>query len=102
MLPEVTSAPHHELGSFRVRGRIFATFPPNGEHIHAFVPEQHREQALAMYPAFAEKLRWGGKVVGVRIALSAASPSAVKELLLRAWESKAPKTLVATRDAAAR
>ena len=53
------------------------------------------EPALAMHPAFVEKLLWGGKVVGVRIALAAASPSVVKHLVQRAWANKAPKALVA-------
>jgi hypothetical protein len=92
-LPEVTEAPHHHFGSFRVRGKIFVTIPPEQEHIHVFVSEQQREQALAMYPSFTEKLLWGGKVVGVRVALAAAEPHAVKALVRSAWQHKAPKAL---------
>ena len=92
-LPEVTEEPHHHLGSFRVRGKIFVTVPPNQRHIHVFVSERRREQALAMYPSFTEKLLWGGKVVGVKVLLAQAEPHAVKELVLSAWEHKAPKAL---------
>jgi hypothetical protein len=92
-LPEVTEEPHHHFGSFRVRGKIFITMPPGEEHIHVFVPEQEREQALAMYPGFTEKLLWGNKVVGLRVSLGQATPSAVNALVLQAWRSKAPKAL---------
>lgn len=91
-LPEVTEEPHHRLGSFRVRGRIFVTVLPDQAHIHVFVSGQPREQALAMYPHFIEKLTWGGKVVGVRISLARALPHAVKALVRLAWQDKAPRT----------
>ena len=92
-LPEVTEEPHHQLSSFRVRGRIFVTIPPEQEHIHVFVSGQQREQALAMYPSFTEKLFWGGKVVGVRVALAGADPHAIEALVRTAWQHKAPKVL---------
>lgn len=92
-LPEVTEQPHFSFSSYRVRGKIFATVPPEGEHVHLFVSEPAREQALAMYPAFASKLVWGGKVVGLRVALATASPAVVKQWVRQAWEAKAPKAL---------
>lgn len=90
-LPEVSEAPHHHLGSFRVKGKIFVTVPPEQEHLHVFVSEPQREIALAVYREFTEKLMWGGKVAGVRIALGRAPPAAVKSLIWQAWEYKAPK-----------
>jgi hypothetical protein len=95
-LPEVAEQPHHQSTSFRVRGKIFVTSPPSGEHIHLFVNEASREQAIALYPAFIEKLFWGGKVWGVRIELSAATSSVVKTLIRTAWAQKAPKSLAAS------
>lgn len=92
-LPQVTEAPHHQFGSFRVRGKIFVTFPPEHEHLHVFVPEQQRELALAMYSDFTEKLSWGGRIVGVRVALGAAQPAAVRRLVRQAWDHKAPRSL---------
>lgn len=82
-LPEVTEEPHHNDGSF----------PPERQHVHVFVSEQHREQALAVYPGFTEKLLWGGKVVGLRVRLATAEAPAVKQLLRQAWHHKAPKAL---------
>jgi hypothetical protein len=90
-LPDVAEAPHHHFGSFRVGGRIFVTVPPGETHLHVFVSEPQREQALALYPQFAEKLLWGGKVAGLRIALADADPAVVKELVRQAWAYKAAK-----------
>jgi hypothetical protein len=94
-LPEVAEAPHHQSTSFRVRGKIFITAPPRGDVVHIFVNETDREQAVALYPLFVEKLFWGGKVWGVRVALGSAKSSVVKGLVRRAWATKAPKSLAA-------
>ena len=65
-LPEVTEEPHFHYSSFRVRGKIFVTVPPDEQHVHIFVAEQQREPALGIHPEFLEKLTWGGKVVPSR------------------------------------
>ncbi len=95
-LPETTEEPHFHYTSFRVRGRIFATALQEGQHVHVFVGDDEREAALAMYPAFVEKLFWGKKVAGIRVALATAKPAAVKALLRQAWSRKAPKRLAAS------
>ena len=87
-LADVTEEPHHHLTSFRVRGKIFATAPPEETHVHVFVSEMEREPALALYPEFVEKLFWGGKVQGLRIDLALAKPTVVKRLLGLAWQHK--------------
>lgn len=89
-LPEVSEEPHHNFNSFRVRGKIFVTVPPDGAHIHIFLSEVQREQALVLYADFAETLLWGGKVVGIRIGLAAANSAVVKRLVRTAWQYKAP------------
>lgn len=48
---------------------IFVTAKPTEPYIHVFVGEERREPALAMHSGCMEKLVWGGKVVGLRIAL---------------------------------
>jgi hypothetical protein len=93
-LPEVTEEPHFDYASFRVKGKIFLTVPPDEKHAHIFVAEQDRELALVMYPEFVEKLMWGKRVAGVRIVLSKAQPRVVSKLIRRAWENKAPKRLL--------
>jgi hypothetical protein len=92
-LPEVTEEPHFQYSSFRVRGKIFVTVPPDEKHIHVFVGEEQREPALAMYPQFLEKLNWGAKVVGLRVKLAPATSSIVNRLINLAWQNKAPKSL---------
>ncbi len=93
-LPEAIEAPHHHLSSFRVHGKIFATIPPDGKHLHIFVEEDKREPVVAAEPAAFEKLWWGSKVVGVRVVLVKARPTVVSELLYSAWCRKAPRRLV--------
>jgi hypothetical protein len=77
-----------------VRGKIFATLPPGDAHIHLFVAEPVREEALGMYCEFIDKLLWGGKVVGLRIAIAAAPAAVLKPLAQQAWANKAPKALL--------
>ena len=93
-LPEAVEAPHFNYASFRVRGKIFVTVPPEQTHLHLFVSQAHREIALALHPEFIEKLLWGGKVVGLRVALDVASSKVVTELIRQAWINKAPKSLL--------
>jgi YjbR len=90
-LEAVTEEPHHNFSSFRVRGKIFVTIPPDGEHLHIFVDEQARELALAMYSEFVEKLLWGGKVVGIRVDLAQAKPSVVTSLVESAYNFRVSK-----------
>jgi hypothetical protein len=92
-LPEVTEEPHHDLGSFRVRGKIFVTFASDLKEIRVFIPDEQREPALAVYPSFTDKLLWGGKVVGVKVTLAKADSHAVKSMIRSAWQHKAPKAL---------
>lgn len=99
-LPEATESPHFESDSFRVRGRIFATLPPDGEHAHVFVDEAEAWTVTqAEGPAF-EELWWGKRRAGLRVHLpSVTSPELVHELIEHAWRGRAPKRLVAAYDA---
>jgi hypothetical protein len=92
--PETAEAPHFHFTSFRVDGKIFATAPPDEQYLHVFVDDADRELALLLHGAFIEKLFWGGKVVGLRIALSTAKPKVVNDLLKKSWLRKAPKRLI--------
>lgn len=100
-LPETSEAPHHHYGSFRVRGTIFITVPPGEEHLHLFLSEDDREQALALYPGFTEKLLWAGKVVGLRVSLPRADAPAVLSLVRQAYAHRAAPAAPRRKRAAA-
>lgn len=95
-LPETTEEPHFKYDSYRVHGKIFATLPPDGAHLHVFVDDERRELALAMFPEIYEKLWWGKKPVGLKVALQHADRDDVRDLLRSAWAYKAPKRLAGT------
>lgn len=90
-LPDATEAPHHEMTSFRVRGKIFATAPPDGAHLHIFVDKHAARGAIARSPDTVEELLWGGRPVGVRVRLRDAAADLVRDLLEESWSRKAPK-----------
>ena len=92
-LPEANEEPHFDYESFRVRGKIFATIPPDKKQMNVFVDEQRRELAISMFPKSYEKLWWGKKVVGIKVTLFTADAADVRDLLHSAWERKAPKGL---------
>jgi hypothetical protein len=94
-LPSVAEEPHFTFSSFRVAGKIFATLPPDGTHLHVFVDDEQRQLAIALEPGFLEILTWGQRVVGLRVRLSKATPAMVTKLLAQAWSRKAPKRLLA-------
>jgi len=68
--------------------------PPGGRHLHVFVGEEQRDLMVDVAPQAYEKLWWGKKVVGLRVALPRAKPQEVEELLHSAWQRKAPTNLV--------
>jgi hypothetical protein len=96
-LTEVTEEPHFHYTSFRIRGKIVATVPPDEKHLHIFLSEENREIALTTDAAACEKLWWGKRVVGVRVTLRKAKTKHVKEMLEAAWRERAPKALIKAR-----
>ena len=101
-LPDTTEEQHHNFGSFRVRGKIFVTIPPEETHLHVFIGEEDREQALAMHPACVEKLFWGSKVLGLRVDLARATPAVVRALVVKAYETRVRKDAGPPRKRSAR
>jgi hypothetical protein len=87
-LPDTTEEPHHSFGSFRVRGKIFVTFPLGGKLLHIFLPAEQREYALAMDPDFLEPVHWGSKVLGVRAKLPLARKATVLSLVRQVYAFK--------------
>jgi hypothetical protein len=97
-LPETTEAPHHDMTSFRVGGKLFATMPPQGDRVHIFVDSEEVAASCAEHPGVVEELWWGKKLSGCRVWLASANRSVVRELLTEAWRRKAPKNLLAEFD----
>jgi hypothetical protein len=91
-LPDTSEEPHHNFGSFRVRGKIFVTIPPGGELLHIFLPDDQRDLALAMDPEFLEPVRWGNKILGVRAKLPLARKATVLSLVRQAHAFKSGKS----------
>src|SRR5204862_7850251 len=96
-----TEVPHFEKSSFRVRGKIFATVPEGGRHLHVFVAADEVVALIAENPDAFEELTWGKRIVsdGVRVNLSVAGAAQVRELLEESWRRRAPKRLLASFDA---
>jgi hypothetical protein len=97
-LPEVTEEPHFDLASFRVRGKIFVTVPPEGTHLHVFVDPLEVDAYVAAEPAAFEPLRWGQRIRGLRVNLAATAASSLAEVIEGSWRRKAPKSLVVAFD----
>ncbi|HEY3842253.1 MAG TPA: MmcQ/YjbR family DNA-binding protein [Acidimicrobiales bacterium] len=93
-LPESAEAPHHEMTSFRVGGKIFATMPPELDRVHIFVAPDGVAAYVAEYPEAVEELWWGKRLSGCRVPLKRATPALVRELLAEAWRRRAPKKLL--------
>lgn len=93
--PEATEEPHHDMTSFRVRGKVFATMPPEGRLLHMFLSEDDVASYRAEFPSAVEELWWGRKLRGCRVVLRHADRALVRELLAESWRRKAPKGLLA-------
>ena len=92
-LVESEEAPHHDMPSFRVRGRIFATVP-DATHLNVMIADDEVPLALAMSKRAVAELWWGKRLAGVTVDLELASVAIVTELLEQAWRRRAPKMLV--------
>jgi hypothetical protein len=98
-LPGTAEAPHHDMASFRVAGKIFATLPPDGGRLHVFVGDDEVSAYTAEYPAVVEELLWGARRRGCRVLLGKATAALVRELLTESWRGKAPKKTLDAFDA---
>ena len=75
----------------RATRKIFATVPPEGDHLHVFVDDDAVGAAVQFDPKVFEELWWGKKLAGLRVSLSHAKPTAVRDLLQASWQRKATK-----------
>src|ERR1700729_2224298 len=73
-LPETTEEPHHELSSWRVKGKIFATIPDD-DHIRGMLAEEEIRAAVAEHPDFCAEVYWGARLACVLVDLGPLRPT---------------------------
>jgi hypothetical protein len=102
-LPEANEEPHFAAGSWRVKGKIFATIPPGGRVLRIPAGADETQALVSEDPAAFAAVVWGERVVPdwVEVNLAKASAKQVRELLEDAWRARAPKRVVAAYDARA-
>lgn len=91
-LPEVTEEPHHELASFRVRGRIFATVPDD-QHLRLMLEGSQIRALVREEPSSFHEFYWGKRLACVVVELANVRRSQLNFLLIEAWLHKAPPRL---------
>ena len=93
-LPEATESAHMSHPDFRVRGKIFATLWPDGEHgMVKLTPDDQVKFTDAEPDAFrAVKGAWGRRGC-TSVHLATATKARVRRALAAAWRNTAPKRL---------
>lgn len=96
--PEAVEAPHFERTSFRVRGKIFATFKPGGGQANLALPPELAASVLETEGAAVQPINWGAIRGWVVLDLARVRPGLLERLVPAAWSRVAPKRLL--KDAA--
>jgi hypothetical protein len=93
-LPEAAESAHMNHPDFRVRGKIFATLWPDGEHgMVKLAPDDQVKFTDAEPDAFhALKGAWGKRGC-TSVHLATATRARMKSALAAAWRNTAPKSL---------
>ena len=86
-LPGVEEAPHHEIVSFRVGGRIIAT-APDATCLRVMLDAERILELCAREPDLYRPVPWGRRVAAVALDLSRAELVDVRELLEEAWRRR--------------
>jgi hypothetical protein len=99
-LPEAEEQEHMNHPDFRVRGKIFATFPSRDEST-AMVKLTPAQQALFIHaePVVFAPVKGGwGRRGATTVCLQVADETVVRNALITAYTNVAPKALVAELD----
>jgi hypothetical protein len=92
-LPEVEEYVHGELPAFRIRGKRFATMLDE-EGVNLMPGEPAIRALTQQYPRFCTERWWGKRLAAVRVAFGAMPAELLEELVLEAWSSKAPASVL--------
>ncbi len=91
--PEAVEQPHFERTSFRVRGKVFATFLPGSEAANLALPPELALDLLDGEPGVSA-ISWGSIKGWVRLDLGNLRDGLLEQLVPAAWGRIAPKRLV--------
>jgi hypothetical protein len=98
-LPEVEEGTWHRTPAWKVRGKSFARMKEDGETLVALVDLEEKEVLTASEPhIFFETPHYHG-YPAMLVRLAAIEEDELAEVLEDSWRRKAPKRLVAQRDA---
>jgi hypothetical protein len=93
-LPEALEASHHGHPDFRVRGKIFATIMPDGDHgMVKLSPDEQRAYVRSEPDVFQPVKGAWGRQGCTSVLLEAATKASVRRALALAWRGTAPKRL---------
>jgi hypothetical protein len=88
--------PHFDRPSFRVGGKIFATFPPGGELVVLMLPVPVKESVLQTDPGAHIPLPGAWERSGsTQLRIGRMDEEKLTDLVRLAWRTVAPKTLLA-------
>ena len=98
-LPEAHEEPHFERTSFRVGKKIFATMVPDGsEAMVRIYPRKRVYDLLSEHSdTFFDYGSWTWRNGALGVRLKRADRTLIRELVVEAWRSVAPKRLTAER-----
>jgi hypothetical protein len=101
--PDVQETTHFRFQEpvFKVNGKTFAGADQGGQSIVVCISQQEATEIVAAEPRHYEEVwRPGARsFVGLRIALADVPAERVRELVERAWRTRASKRLAAAYDA---
>ena len=97
-LPEVEEYVHGDLPAFRIRGKRFATMLDD-DGVNLMPGEPAIRALVHAYPQFCVERWWGQRLAAVRVAFGSMPPELLEELVLEAWASKAPASVLRAHDA---
>lgn len=99
-LPETTEGTHFHLASFQVRGRNFGVIEKDGHLLLSVEPTQVPALIAEDPDAFGEVRRFD-RLIGLRADPAKLPEQRLAQVVELAWRHKAPKKLVAAKDAQA-
>lgn len=89
-LPEAVEASHFDQPDFRVRNKIFATLPKDGQMVCVRITPVNLDALVTADPLTFRDV-WRGRWLGVR--LDRVTQDVLRELLVDSWQLVAPKRL---------